>query len=166
MKRLNDVGQGLQRFYEPIMPLVESGKLGPVLWQLPPDFQRDDAKLSGLLNALGEHPPSRHCLEFRHPSWFHEEVYEQLRWHGAALVIGDRKGLEFQPHDIIGDWTFVRFHYGHRGRRGNYSPTEIAEWAGRIREWSQRAQVWAFFNNDWEVFAPRNAAALKRLLAV
>jgi uncharacterized protein YecE (DUF72 family) len=166
MKRLNDVGQGLQRFYDPIMPLVEAGKLGPVLWQLPGDFRRDDAKLSALLNALADYPPGRHCLEFRHPSWFTEEVYEQLRWHGAALVIGDRKGLDFQPHEIVGDWTFVRFHHGHRGRRGNYSTTELEEWAERLRGWAQRAEVYVYFNNDWEVFAPRNAVVLRRLLAV
>ena len=164
VRRLVDVEDGIGRFFEPLMPLVESEKLGPVLWQLPPNFQRDDARLSGLLNALADHPPARHCVEFRHPSWFAEDVYEQLRWHDVALVIGDRKGLEFQAHRIIGDWTFVRFHYGHRGRRGNYSPGEIGEWADRLRGWSSGAQVWAYFNNDWEGFAPRNAVTLQRLL--
>jgi uncharacterized protein YecE (DUF72 family) len=164
IKRLTDLDRGLQRFYEPIMPLVEAGRLGPVLWQLPGNFRRDDAKLGALLNALQDFPPGRHCLEFRDPSWFCEEVYEQLRWHGAALVIADRKGLDFQPHLIVGDWTFVRFHHGHRGRRGNYSATELAEWAARIGSWSERGDVYAYFNNDWEIFAPRNARTLRRLL--
>jgi uncharacterized protein YecE (DUF72 family) len=167
-KRLQDVGRGLQRFYEPIMPLLEAGKLGPVLWQLPGNFMRDDERLSGLLNALGDQnlaPTTRHCIEFRHPSWFTEDVYELLRWHGVALVIGDRKGLDFQPHVILGDLTYVRFHHGHRGRRGNYSESELAEWAKRVREWRRRVDVFLFFNNDWEVFAPRNALTLKRLLA-
>ena len=164
MKRLTDVGRGIQRFYEPIMPLVDAGKLGPVLWQLPGDFRRDDDKLAALLNALTDFPPSRHCLEFRHPSWFVDEVYELLRWHGAGLVIGDRKGLDFQPHEILGDFTFVRFHHGHRGRRGNYSDAELREWAQRIDGWLGRADVYAYFNNDWEVFAPRNARTLQRLL--
>jgi len=60
----------------------------------------------------------------------------------------------------------VRLHHGHRGRRGNYSQSEIAEWAARLRAWSQRAEVWAFFNNDWEGFAPRNAVTLRRMLGV
>jgi uncharacterized protein YecE (DUF72 family) len=162
IKRLNDIGQGIERFYAPLEPLVEAGRLGPVLWQLPPDFRRDDAKLAALLDAV---PEGRHCVEFRHPSWFAEEVYELLRWHGAALVIGDRKGLEFQTHEIVGDWTFVRFHHGHRGRRGNYSDTELDEWAARIGDWSRRVDAYVYFNNDWEVFAPRNAVALKRKLA-
>jgi uncharacterized protein YecE (DUF72 family) len=166
MKRLTDIERGLQRFYDPIMPLVEAARLGPVLWQLPASFHRDDERLAALLDAVAQYPPGRHCVEFRHPSWFTEEVYELLRWHGAALVIGDRKGLDFQPRLIVGDWTFVRFHHGHRGRRGNYSPAELGEWAQRIREWARRADVYAYFNNDWEVFAPRNALALKRLLGV
>jgi uncharacterized protein YecE (DUF72 family) len=163
-KRLADVGQGLERFYAPLAPLLEAGKLGPILWQLPPDFRRDDERLGGLLDALGSWPPGRHAVEFRHASWFVPEVYELLRWHGAALVIGDRKGLDV-PHEVVGDWTFLRFHHGHRGRRGNYSVSELREWAGRIAAWRDDGiDVWAYFNNDWEVFAPRNAVTLRRLL--
>jgi uncharacterized protein YecE (DUF72 family) len=166
IKRLTNLSPGIERFYAPLMPLVEAGKLGPVLWQLPPDFRRDDARLSGLLNALADHPPGRHCIEFRHPTWFADEVYEQLRWHGVALVIADRKGLTFQEHVLTTDWTFVRFHYGWRGRRGNYSLSEIAEWAQRLEGWAERGDVYAYYNNDWEIFAPRNALALKRALAI
>ena len=162
VRRLTDVEQGIERFYAPLEPLVAAGMMGPVLWQLPPDFRRDDDRLAGLLDALGSFPPGRHCVEFRHPSWFHADVYELLRWHDAALVIGDRKGLEFQTHEIVGDWTFVRFHFGTRGRRGNYSDSELREWAARIRGWGKEALV--YFNNDWEVFAPRNARTLRRLL--
>jgi uncharacterized protein YecE (DUF72 family) len=163
MKRLLDRERGLQRFYERIEPLVEAGRLGPVLWQLPPNFQRDDARLAEWLNALLEYP-GRHCMEFRHASWFVPEVEELLRAHGAALVIGDRKeGIEFQTHALTADWTFVRFHHGSRGRRGNYSATELREWAQRIHAWRARVEVFAYFNNDWEGFAVRNAAELLRL---
>ena len=58
----------------------------------------------------------------------------------------------------------MRFHHGHRGRRGNYSQTEIAEWAQRIAAWAGSVDVWAYFNNDWEEFAPGNAMSLRRLL--
>jgi uncharacterized protein YecE (DUF72 family) len=161
IKRLTDMEQGVQRYYERIEPLVESPKLGPIVWQLPPNFRRDDERLAGALAAL---PPGRHCFEFRHPTWFADEVYDLLRAHGAALVIGDRRGLDFQAHELTADWTLIRFHYGHRGRRGNYSATEIAEWAQRIQRWRRRADVYAYFNNDWEVFAPRNAVALRKAL--
>jgi uncharacterized protein YecE (DUF72 family) len=161
VKRLTEMREGVRRYYERIEPLVESPKLGPIVWQLPPNFRRDDARLAGALEAL---PPGRHCFEFRHESWFVPQVYAALRARGAALVIGDRRGLDFQTHELTADWTLVRFHHGTRGRRGNYSPGEIEEWAARIARWRRRIDVYAYFNNDWEEFAPRNALALRRLL--
>ena len=80
-------------------------------------------------------------------------------------MIGDRPEVkEFQTHVFTRRWTLVRFHYGSRGRRGNYSETELQEWAARFEEWSREAEVFAYFNNDWEVFAVRNALRLKELL--
>jgi len=163
LKRLRDLGPGLARFYERLEPLVRSPKLGPLLWQLPPNFARDDERLDA---ALAQLPPARHCFEFRHPSWFADDVYALLRERGAALVIGDRPEVhDFQAHVLTADWTFVRFHWGSRGRRGNYSETELREWAARLRSWPVR-DTYAYFNNDWEGFAPRNALRLKQLLDV
>jgi uncharacterized protein YecE (DUF72 family) len=162
IRRLQDTGQGVAKLYEPLEPLVESGKLGPVLWQLPGNFHRDDERLALALEHL---PPGRHTFEFRHDSWFTEEVYALLREHGVALAIPDRKGVEF-PHAMTADFTYVRFHYGHRGRRGNYSETELREWADRIAGWARERDVFAYFNNDWEIFAPRNARTLKRFLGI
>jgi uncharacterized protein YecE (DUF72 family) len=161
IKRLTDLGPGVERFYECIEPLVESGKLGPVLWQLPGNFRRDDDRLA---SALGQLPAGRHCFEFRHASWFVPEVYELLRAHGAALVIGDDPSRPFQTHELTADWTFIRFHRGRRGRNGNYSERELEEWARRIDPWRSRIDVYAYFNNDWEGFAVRNALWLKRRL--
>jgi uncharacterized protein YecE (DUF72 family) len=163
IKRLTDLGRGIERYYACIDPLVESPKLGPVLWQLPATFRRNDDRLAAALAAV---PPGRHCFEFRHPSWFVEPVYELLRAHGAALVIGDRPEVkEFQTHVFTTDWTYVRFHYGSRGRRGNYSERELEEWARRFEAWRDDVEVLAYFNNDWEVFAIRNALWLKRRLS-
>ena len=161
MKKLRDIDQGIGRFYERIEPLVGSPKLGPVLWQLPEWFKRDDDTLAAALDLL---PPGRHCFEFRHPSWFCDEVYDQLRRHGVALVIGDTPERPFQTYEMTADFTFIRFHWGHRGRGGNYSKTEIAEWAGRIREWRSQVDVFAYYNNDWKAYAVRNALELKRLV--
>ncbi len=163
VKRLRDMGEGVRRLYEPLEPLATAGRLGPLLWQLPANFHRDDARLADALERL---PSGRHTFEFRHASWFEEEVYALLRDHGVALTFADRPGLDFQTHEITADFVFVRFHHGHRGRRGNYSDTEIAEWAERLADWERTGlDVYAYFNNDWEQFAPRNARKLRNLLA-
>ena len=159
MKRLTDLGQGVERFYERIEPLIEARKLGPVLWQLPGNFVRDDERLAG---ALGQLPPGRHAFEFRHPTWFCTEVYELLRRHGVALVIGDSPERPFQTHELTADWTYIRFHYGSRGRGGNYSERELETWKRRIARWRSSVEVFAYFNNDWNAYAVRNASALKR----
>jgi uncharacterized protein YecE (DUF72 family) len=163
IKRLRDLGPGLERFLERIEPLLGSPKLGPILWQLPPTFRRDDEPLAGALARLPRE--LRHCFEFRDPSWFVDETYALLREHGVALAIGDRPQVNaFQTHELTAAWTYVRFHSGTRGRRGNYSESELRAWAARLRDWSRMHEVFAYFNNDWEGFAPRNASRLQRLL--
>ena len=161
VRRLTDPGEGIARFFERIEPLAAAGRLGPVLWQLPESFRRDDERLRGTLEML---PPGRHAFEFRDRSWFADEVYELLSAHGAALVLGDHPERPFQPHRRTADWGYVRFHYGSRGRRGNYSERELEAWAVRLAEWSEQEELYVYFNNDWEGFAPRNAMTLRRRL--
>jgi uncharacterized protein YecE (DUF72 family) len=117
-----------------------------------------------LTQALDQLPAGRHCFEFRHESWFVEEVYELLRRHDVALVIGDTPQRPFQPHVFTADWTFARFHHGTRGRESNYSQRELEEWAERIAAWRREVEVLAYFNNDRRGFAPRNALELRKLL--
>ena len=162
MKHLTDMESGIERFYERIEPLVESSKLGPVLWQLPERFHRNDERLAFALKQL---PPGRHCFEFRHPSWFVSDVYALLREHGAALVIGDHPERTFQTHELTTDWVFVRFHYGRGDQDGNYSEHELEKWKRRLAAWRTRVEVFAYFNNDWEGFAVRNALWLKQGLS-
>ena len=93
------------------------------------------------------------------------EVYALLREHGVALVIGDHPQRPFQSHEITADWTFMRFHYGSRGRNGNYSRARARQWAATDRALAARVDVFAYFNNDWNGYAIKNALALKRMLA-
>ena len=93
IKRLVDIRDGIARFYEPLEPMVQAGRLGPVLWQLPENFHRDDARLAGWLEVL---PSGLHTIEFRHRSWFVPEVMDALRAHGVALTIGDHPERPFQ----------------------------------------------------------------------
>jgi uncharacterized protein YecE (DUF72 family) len=163
IKRLAEVERGAGRFYEPLEALRRARKLGPTLWQFPDNFHRDDERLErGLRGLPGGH---RHALEFRHESWFTDEVYEILRRHRAALVIGDHPERRFQSHELTADWTFVRFHYGKKGRRGRYSERELETWKRRIARWRSEVEVFAYFNNDWEGHAVDNALWLKERLS-
>jgi uncharacterized protein YecE (DUF72 family) len=162
VRKLKAIRSGAHRLLERLQPLHESGKLGPLLWQLPETFHRDDVVLG---RTLADLPAGRHCFEFRHPSWFCDPVYRLLSEFDAALVFGDHPARPFQAFRFPTHWTYVRFHHGRRGRNGNYSATELQEWARRLRRWSRRGDVYAFFNNDWNAYAPRNASRLRSLTA-
>jgi uncharacterized protein YecE (DUF72 family) len=163
IKRLVDAAEHLPILLDRIGPLVRSPKMGPLLWQLPPNFGRDDDRLA---EAVATFPPTlRHAIEFRHESWFADDVMRFLREHGVALVIADRPEIHsFQTHELTADFAYVRLHHGSRGVGGNYSPAELEEWAARVRAFAERGDVYVYFNNDWEGFAPANARTLAALL--
>jgi uncharacterized protein YecE (DUF72 family) len=91
-------------------------------------------------------------------------VYGLLHTYGVALATGHDPRRPLPPAPLTTDWTLIRFHYGERGRRGNYSDSELVEWAARVRGLAGRAEVFAYFNNDWEGFAVRNALRLRALV--
>ncbi len=157
MKRLRDIADGVARFWEPLEPLRRGHRLGPVLWQLPADFERDEDLLAG---ALGAMPPARHCFEFRHPSWFTGDVRALLAEHGASLAIGDDKRRPLPDAAPAGEIAYLRLHYGSRGRDGNYSSAELERWRRRVAAWRSRREVFVYLNNDWRGFAPANAREL------
>jgi uncharacterized protein YecE (DUF72 family) len=162
IKRLIEPKRGFGRFFDAIEPLREARKLGPVLWQFPANFHRDDERLGAALAAI---PRGRHAFEFRHESWFVDDVYEILHRHNAALVIADDARTTFGARELTADWTYVRFHYGRRGRGGNYAERELDEWKRRIAAWRARTEVYAYFNNDWKAYAVHNARWLAGRLA-
>jgi uncharacterized protein YecE (DUF72 family) len=87
--------------------------------------------------------------------------------HGVALVVGDERSRWVSTPPVrTTDWTYVRFHHGSRGRRGNYSDAEISTWARRLAQWRRDTEVYAYFNNDWQGFAVTNARLLKRKLGL
>src|SRR5207248_1105716 len=79
---------------------------------------------------------------------------------GAPHVIGGPPERTFQALRATAPWRYVRFHYGARGRDGNYSRSELEAWARRLHGWRAEGELFAYFNNDWEGFAVRNAQAL------
>jgi uncharacterized protein YecE (DUF72 family) len=162
IRRLRDVERGIARFWEPLEPLRQADRLGPVLWQLPESFHRDDDLLAGVLALL---PEGRHCFEFRHPSWFAEPVRRLLADHGASLAIGDDARRELPVGRPVGEIAYLRLHYGSRGREGNYSDAELDRWRRRVAAWRSRREVFVYLNNDWQGFAPANARTLRRGLS-
>jgi uncharacterized protein YecE (DUF72 family) len=159
VRRLREPAEGLARLAERLEGLGD--RCGPVLWQLPPDFARDDERLAGFLEAL----PARwrHTLEFRHQSWYDPAVYRQLERFGVALCIPDSPKLP-QALRLTADWTYVRFHGA--GPDGDYSPELLDLWAERVRGYlAGGVDVWAYFNNDWHGYALRNARDLRARLA-
>ena len=160
VKRLRLVAGNVERLFEPLEPLQHTGKLGPILWQLPENFQRDDDRLA---DALVSVPPGRHCFEFRHASWFVPEVERILHEHGAALVIADHRARPFQTRARTTDWTYLRFHYG-RARGGAYGDHALRTWAEHVDRWRRDGDVYAYFNDDWEGHALREARRLRALV--
>jgi uncharacterized protein YecE (DUF72 family) len=159
MRRLRQMEAGLKRLWERLQPLREAKKMGPVLWQLPESFHREDEILRSALEAM---PASaRHCFEFRHRSWFASDVYALLEEHGASLALGDDARRELPQVSPVGPLAYLRLHYGSRGRGGNYSQRELDTWRRRIAAWRTRREIFAYLNNDWRGLAPRNALALR-----
>jgi len=160
VRRLRDPAEDVTRLADRLPALGD--RCGPILWQLPPDFERDDQRLDGLLAVLPLH--WQHTIEFRHPSWLDQTVFDKLRAAGVALCIPDHPKLP-QALDLTADWTYVRFHYG--AVDGRYTCEQVDLWARRIAEWRARGvDVWAYFNNDWHGYAIENARELMAKLGV
>lgn len=160
LKRLKDPSSHVGTFFAHAEALGE--KLGPVLWQLPPSFRRDDERLEAFLAALpADH---RQAIEFREASWFVEPVYALLARHQVALCIADSGGTSAPPEPrLTTGWTYLRFHSGLAG--GDYTEAQLRHWAGVVAGFRDRgADVYAYFNNDWQGFAVENARWLRALV--
>lgn len=114
--------------------------------------------LDAALRAL---PPGDHCFEFRHPTWFADDVYALLEERGAGLALGDDKRRPLPDASPAGPLAYLRLHYGSRGRDGNCSDAELDRRRRRIAAWRSRRPVFAYLNNDCQGFAPRNARKLR-----
>ena len=155
LKRLKDGRATIQRFLRVARRLKNS--LGPILVQLPPNWNVNTERLGDFLKAA---PRSvRWAFEFRDPTWLCEEVFLLMRRYNAALCIHDMIGDH--PRCLTADWTYLRFH-GDR-YRGSYSCKALEAQAQWIKgQLGEGKDVYAYFNNDAEGYAVRNAVDLKR----
>ena len=159
-KKLKDPEQGIARFFDRIEVL--GSKLGPILFQLPPQWPANPERLAEFLEALPSGP--RYAFEFRNETWNNGEVEKILRSHGAAYCIFNLAGYQ-SPLTVTANFVYVRLH-GPGGRyQGSYPNSALKDWADRVSEWkSHRKHVYVYFDNDDSGYAPQNALTLKSLL--
>ena len=154
MKRLKDAAEPLAYFLE--VAGVLKKRLGPLLFQLPPNFKKDSPRLEAFLSTL---PADRKAaFEFRHASWFDPEVFGLLREHGAALCIAEAEEDLEVPFEATAGWGYLRL------RRADYDDAELAAWAARVRQQSW-TDAYVFFKHEDEGKAPVLARRFLELAA-
>lgn len=135
--------------------------MGCFLFQLPPSVHYSPALLDSIVGQLD--PTRRNVIEFRHPTWWNDDVYAAFEKVGAIFCSCSGPRL---PDELIktADDIYVRFHGVERWYRHDYSTEELAVWARRIAE-AKAKRVWVYFNNDFDGYAIKNAAMLADILA-
>ena len=161
-KRLNDCEESLDFFYKSIEKLHP--KIGPVLFQLPPSFSIQMERLETFLALLK--PDYKYTFEFRHASWFVEEIYRLLAKHKIALCITDLNG-SLSPEEITADFIYIRLHGPHKAYQDTYGPTKLKVWKKKIEHWLKlKKEVYCFFDNDEKGYATQDAKCLLDLFEV
>ncbi|MET3972845.1 DUF72 domain-containing protein [Bradyrhizobium sp. S3.9.1] len=140
---------------------ILSERMGCFLFQLPPSYRYTKARLNSIVSQLD--PARRNAVEFRHKSWWNEDVYGAFR--KAGIMFCSCSGPRL-PDELVrtADEVYVRLHGPERWYRHNYSDDELLKWARRIKE-SGAKRAWIYFNNDYDAHAPRNAKTLHRMLS-
>jgi uncharacterized protein YecE (DUF72 family) len=160
MKKLKNAEQGLDRFLSAVDVL--GPKLGPILFQLPPNWALDLDRLAAFLAIL----PRYHCyaFEFRNATWNAPQVYELLGKHNAGYCIFHLAG-QTSPVQVTADFAYVRLHGPGGKYQGSYNNAALEEWAKQIDAWTRKLNaVYVYFDNDDSGYAPQDALRLKALL--
>ncbi len=152
--RLKDIDDPLRYFLETARRLGK--KLGPVLFQLPPNFKKDLARLGDLVTQF---PPDIRCAwEFRHESWFSDDVYDVLRTANAALCVADTEAGS-TPHLASADFGYFRL------RDEGYTTKDLAQWAATVKELGKHWQdTYVFFKHEESGVGPKLAQQFAELL--
>jgi uncharacterized protein YecE (DUF72 family) len=159
MKKLKDPEEPVATFLGRIELLGD--RLGPILFQLPPNWRFNGKRLATFLEEL----PARHryTFELRDPSWLNDEAYEVLEAHNSALCLYDFHGRQ-SPKKVTADFVYVRLHGPYGAYRGKYSVETLAGWAGAFSAWLRQGKdVYCYFDNDEAGYAAQNAMELQRM---
>lgn len=160
IKRLKNTAEAVELFISGAKILGD--KLGPLLYQLPPNMHRNDEVLAAFLSGLP--PGMKHVIEFRHESWLDKGVFEILHNYNVGFCIFDMPALAC-PVVVTADFAYVRFHGSSGLYSSCYSDEELADWARKLAKLAANLkEIYIYFNNDAEAFAVRNAVTLRGYL--
>jgi uncharacterized protein YecE (DUF72 family) len=162
--QLNNTAEAVDRFFEPAIELGK--KLEVVLWQLPPRLKANAEKLQTFVQELQKNSVAkkcRHAFEFRHASWFDDNIYEVMREHNCGFVIAHSNRWP-SAEAVTADFVYLRFHGAPAVFVSNYSDEALKEWSLKAKKWGRGRDVFAYFNNDAQSFAAPNAMKLHQLL--
>jgi uncharacterized protein YecE (DUF72 family) len=156
IKRLKNLDSAVENFLSRACFL--ENKLGPLLYQLPPNMRRNDEVLENFLSSLPQE--YQHVVEFRHESWLDDSVFHILQRYSAGLCVFDMPGFSC-PLVATADFAYIRFHGSESMYSSCYSDEELYQWAERIARLGENVKVvYIYFNNDAEAFAVKNALTL------
>jgi uncharacterized protein YecE (DUF72 family) len=156
MKRLANLDGAVRKYFARIRVL--QSRIDVVLWQLPPNFHQNVERLEKFLRRLPK--AYRHAVEFRHMSWIDESVFELLRRYNTAHVSVSSLGMPMNL-TVTSNIVYVRFHGMEGGAAHDYQRDELQPWARHIKDQAADGKtVYAYFNNDANVRAPKNARLL------
>lgn len=158
LKRLKDPQEPLERFLAGARRLREH--LGPILYQLPPNWNPNFERLEAFANVLPE--DLTHVVEFRNRDWLCEETYSILDRHNVGLCVHDM--LHRHPRRVSGRAVYLRFHGSGTRYGGRYRKRSLTAWAQWIRDVAEERDVFAYFNNDENAYAVGDARRLREML--
>jgi uncharacterized protein YecE (DUF72 family) len=162
--QLNNTEDAVEKFFEPAIALGK--KLEVVLWQLPPRLIGNTERLTSFIKVLRKNKvakKARHAFEFRHSTWFEENILKVMEKYNCGFVIAHSNRWPKAEH-VSADFIYLRFHGAPQLFFSNYSDEELKDWATKAKKWARGKDVCAFFNNDAGGFAAPNAKKLYELL--
>jgi uncharacterized protein YecE (DUF72 family) len=155
-QRLRESHEAVAEFVDALKRAQTAGKLGPLLFQLPPNFAADNARLEAFLAApaFTDNGPLQVAFEFRHPSWFTEVTYDILRRNNRALCVAE--GDELKTPDIsTADFCCYRLR-----RSGGYPTAKLKAFAAQFKQLAKKSDAYAYFKHEDEPTGALNAAAV------
>jgi len=163
-QRLREIDTALAEFIAALKPARAAAKLGPLLFQLPPNFAADSARLAAFLKARAfksnkTKPHLQLAFEFRHASWFTDVTYNVLRAHNAALCVAESDDLA-TPDIATADFRCYRLR-----RNGGYTAAQLNKFAARFEGLAKEQEVFVYFKHEDEPTGALNATTMLRRAA-